>query len=222
MSTGKVSDLHSAGGVRDVETCNYTHRNVTAVPRLLLLVCERQSEEEWSAVVWLLYCHSLCVPCSLRRLPMTMHDRPMTAHDRVGWNGRRRRESEWPEKVAVGALLMAQCRGLAGRMLAGIANFHGARAGLIRVDDEGDSAHSDSCGAGGRKRTHAVGGAGWVMAADKGLASPPPPPPTDAALEDDEDNDDGRSIDAHAPLYAPPPPAPRVLTPPPTPTAPFR
>ena len=40
--------------VRDVETYISTHHNSTAVPRLLLLVCERQSKEECSTVAWLL------------------------------------------------------------------------------------------------------------------------------------------------------------------------
>ena len=74
---------HDRGFVRDVEACNSKHHSATAVPCLLLLVCERQSEEGLSAVAWLLYCLSLCVPCSLRRLPMTTHDRPMTTHDRM-------------------------------------------------------------------------------------------------------------------------------------------
>ena len=40
--------------------------------------CERQSEKEWSAVVWLLYRLSLCFPCSLCRLPMITQDRQVT------------------------------------------------------------------------------------------------------------------------------------------------
>ena len=84
---GLVTGALPPGLLRDVETCNSTHHNATALPRLLLLVCERQSEEEWSAVAWLLHCLSLCFPCSLCRLPMTTQDRPMTTLDRVSGAG---------------------------------------------------------------------------------------------------------------------------------------
>ena len=81
------SSLVATATIQDVETCNSTHHNATALPRLLLLVCERQSEEEWSAVAWLLHCLSLCFPCSLCRLPMTTQDRPTAPFFRVSGAG---------------------------------------------------------------------------------------------------------------------------------------
>ena len=51
-------------GARSRDTRFHTALHCNCVPRLQPLVCERQSEEEWSAVVYLLYCMlDVGVPC---------------------------------------------------------------------------------------------------------------------------------------------------------------
>ena len=53
----ELTGLQAYGlGARSRDTRFHTTLHCNCVPRLQLLVCERQSEEELSAVVYLLYC----------------------------------------------------------------------------------------------------------------------------------------------------------------------